>query len=51
VLILPEKNNIFLSRIFNWYKKDFGGKKQMFLKENMDKIGVEYLFYDWNLNH
>ena len=66
VLILPEKNKIFLSQVFNWYKKDFGGKKQifhfllkylyedekqMFLKENMDGIGVEYLFYDWNLNH
>jgi hypothetical protein len=25
--------------------------KAEFLKENTDTIGVEYLFYDWNLNH
>jgi hypothetical protein len=66
VLILPEKNKIFLSQIFNWYKRDFGKKEDIFLfllkyikederseyfKENMDTIRVEYLFYDWNLNH
>ena len=66
VLILPEKKKVFLSQIFNWYKKDFGGKEKIFhfllehldkdekpafLKENMDNIAIEYLFYDWNLNH
>jgi hypothetical protein len=66
VIILPEKNRIYLSQIFDWYKKDFGGKEQIFhfllqyldeddkaefLKENTDSIRVEYLFYDWNLNH
>ncbi|MCP4681165.1 MAG: DUF547 domain-containing protein [Desulfobacterales bacterium] len=66
VLILPEKNKLFLSQIFKWYANDFGGSKKMFqfllkylnkdekyifLKENINKINVEYLFYDWNLNH
>jgi hypothetical protein len=66
VIILPERNKIFLSQIFDWYEKDFGGKEKIFhyllqylveddkaefLKENTDSIGVEYLFYDWNLNH
>jgi len=66
VIILPEKNKIFLSQIFRWYSRDFGGKERIFhfllkyldrdeksmvLKRNMDSIDVEYLFYDWNLNH
>ncbi len=66
VIILPEQKKVFLSQIFNWYKKDFGGKrkifhfllkylneeeKSIFIRENMDSIAVEYLFYDWNLNH
>jgi hypothetical protein len=66
VLILPEKNKVFLSQIFNWYKRDFGGRekifrfllqyldkdeKSKFLKKNMTRIDVGYLFYDWNLNH
>jgi hypothetical protein len=66
VIILPEKNKIFLSQIFNWYKQDFGGKegilyfllkyldqdeKSIFLQKNMDNFAFEYLFYDWNLNH
>ena len=66
MLILPEENKIFLSQIFSWYWKDFGGRKALFdfilkyfkdsaksdfLRQNMDSIDVEYLFYDWNLNH
>ncbi|MBW1852305.1 MAG: DUF547 domain-containing protein, partial [Deltaproteobacteria bacterium] len=66
VLILPEKDKIFLSQIFNWYKKDFDGTDKIFqfllmyltaneasefLKKNTTSIKVEYLFYDWNLNH
>ena len=66
VIILPEKDKIFLSQIFNWYQKDFGGKEKLFsfllkyldnddksnfLENHMDKISVEYLYYDWNLNH
>ncbi|MGD9033946.1 MAG: DUF547 domain-containing protein, partial [Desulfobacteraceae bacterium] len=66
VVILPEENKILLSQIFKWYKRDFGGKKQMFefvqryldqdeksefFVNNKDSLVVEYLFYDWNLNH
>ena len=66
VVILPERNKILLSQIFNWYGRDFGKKKDIFefvlryldpddkasyLAEHMDPIEVEYLFYDWNLNH
>jgi len=66
VVILPEENKILLSQIFNWYSGDFGGKKKIlqfllryldpdeksdFLERNGDHIAVEYLFYDWNLNH
>jgi len=66
VVILPEKNKILLSEIFNWYKRDFGHKRDIFrflspyldqdekaayLKAHMDTIEMEYLFYDWNLNH
>ena len=66
VVILPEKNKILLSQIFNWYIKDLGKRKDLFkfllrylnpddkakyLVEHMDTIEVEYLFYDWNLNH
>jgi hypothetical protein len=66
VVILPEENKIFLSQIFNWYQKDFGGNENIFhfllkylgeveksdyLRKNMSTIQVEYLYYDWNLNH
>lgn len=66
VVIIPEQNKIFLSQIFKWYGKDFKGKekifqfllkylyedeKSTFLKSRMSTINIEYLFYDWNLNH
>jgi hypothetical protein len=66
VIITPEENKIFLSQIFNWYEKDFGGRdgviqyllqyleeeeKARFLEKNANTVQREYLFYDWNLNH
>ena len=66
VVLVPEENKILLSQVFNWYQRDFGGKNDIFtfllrylvrdtksdyLAANMDLIEVEYLFYDWNLNH
>ncbi|MBW1786230.1 MAG: DUF547 domain-containing protein [Deltaproteobacteria bacterium] len=66
VVILPEKNKVLLSQIFRWYEKDFNGRrgvldfllsyldqdeKSAYLAEHLSSIGVEYLFYDWNLNH
>ena len=66
VVILPEHNKILLSQIFQWYAGDFGGRNQVlrfvlrhldgdentgYLSGHLDSIRVEYLFYDWNLNH
>jgi len=66
VVILPEENKILLSQIFQWYARDFGGRNQVllfvlshldgddkagYLARHLDIIKVEYLFYDWNLNH
>jgi hypothetical protein len=66
VIVLPEKNKIFLSQIFDWYQKDFGGRENLisflvkylekpdkcdFLENHNDQLSVEYLYYDWNLNH
>ena len=66
VLVLPEMNKIFLSQIFRWYRRDFGSREQLFrfiikymserekaefIEEHMDSIKIEYLVYDWNLNH
>lgn len=61
---LDEEQKVFyLSQIFNWYQKDFvsgaatvidfvrpylDGDKQAFLDKN--KVRVEFLEYDWNLN-
>jgi hypothetical protein len=66
VVLLPEEKKVIMSQIFDWYERDFGGKKAVlefmikyfdsdskraFVKENIDSIKIEYLFYDWNLNH
>jgi hypothetical protein len=66
VIVLPEKNKIFLSQIFDWYERDFEGKTGIrkfllryldkdenwtFMEKNGSGIRMEYLFYDWNLNH
>lgn len=66
VVLLPEKNKLMLSQIFHWYSRDFGGReaiidfllqyldnddKSAWLKQNRQQVEIEYLFYDWNLNH
>ncbi len=66
VLVLPEKNKVVLSQIFDWYEKDFGGKrgvwqfllryleedeKRSFIEHGWRETKMEYLFYDWDLNH
>ena len=54
-----EKNTVYLSPIFKWYKEDFGDvlkfiykyvpdKDKSFLLK--DKIKIKYLRYDWSLN-
>jgi hypothetical protein len=66
VKIPPKEGAIFISRIFKWYKTDFGGsdgalidlllklldegEKKTFLQQNRDKIRIRYQPYDWNLN-
>lgn len=66
VVVLPEQDKVMLSQLFNWYQRDFGGRqgvfdfllkymddehKVVYLRKHAGDIEVEYLFYDWNLNH
>jgi hypothetical protein len=66
VVVIPEQNKILLSEIFNWYSGDFGKGRDVlefvlsylksydlsqYLNDHLNTIEVEYLFYDWNLNH
>lgn len=66
VKILPQEETVFISKIFQWYKTDFGGndsalidfilnfldegKNKTFLQQNRGKIRIRYQPYDWNLN-
>jgi hypothetical protein len=66
VKVLLEKRIILISKIFKWYRTDFGGsgralidlllsfldegEKKTFLQHNRDKIKIRYQPYDWNLN-
>lgn len=66
VIALPEQHKVFLSQIFRWYERDFGGRSGVldfvlrfldegeeatFLKRHAHLVTVNYLSYDWNLNH
>ena len=64
--ILSQEGMLLISKIFKWYKADFGGNREAmldmllnfpdegekndFLKENRDRIRIRYQPYDWNLN-
>ncbi len=65
VKIDKEKSKMKLSKIFKWYKKDFGTDKDLalffakyrtnsddkdFLTQKAGKISFSYLDYDWGLN-
>jgi hypothetical protein len=66
VEISPQDMTVSLSRIFKWYRGDFGGHKQGiletllnfldesdkkdFLRKNQDRIRNRYQPYDWGLN-
>jgi hypothetical protein len=65
VIVIPEEKKLVISMIFKWYEKDFGGRagvvdfigrhlvddaKKKFLEREKDRIRIEYLYYDWNLN-
>ncbi len=55
-------NTLFLSKIFKWFKEDFGGNPMAFIKQYAEgplkaafrnqeaDITVQYLKYDWSLN-
>jgi len=67
VKILSPEKTILISKIFKWYRADFGGsrealldrilsfldegEKKDFLKKNRERIRIRYQPYDWNLNH
>jgi hypothetical protein len=66
VKILPKERMAYISKIFKWYKSDFGGsdsalidflfkcldkgEQKTFLQENRDRFRIRYQPYDWNLN-
>jgi hypothetical protein len=66
VEIRPQERILLISRIFKWYRVDFGGsraamldmllkfldegEKKDFLKRNKDRIRIRYQPYDWSLN-
>ena len=66
VKVLLQEETILISRIFKWYRADFGGsreaivdmllnfidegEKKDFLKKTRDRIRIRYQSYDWNLN-
>jgi hypothetical protein len=66
VKVLPKERTIMISKIFKWYKKDFGGdnntlmdlllrhldegEKKTFLQKNRANVQIRYQPYDWNLN-
>ncbi len=65
VIVVPEEKKLFLSMIFKWYERDFGGLRGVvdfiqrylvdddlknFLRDERSGLSVEYLYYDWRLN-
>ena len=66
VRIDPERRILRVSRIFKWYRADFGtrenltgfilrhldpGEKKDFVEKNVNQLAVRYKRYDWSLNH
>ena len=66
VEIHPEKNELSISRIFQWYASDFGGREGIiellidylpaderrdFIANYRSKINLRYDSYDWGLNN
>ncbi len=58
-----DNNVIHLSKIFKWYRKDFGGDKKSvlnfisryhdegtYIKENASALRIAYLKYDWEIS-
>lgn len=66
VILHPERSKIEISKIFQWYGKDFGSKRDVlrfignyrrnseektYILEHLHQLSVSYLDYDWGLNH
>jgi hypothetical protein len=65
VEIMPEENTLYLSSIFKWFAKDFGGRdgvidyvlsrlsetnERTWLIQERDRVFLRYKPYDWSLN-
>ena len=65
VQIMPEENALYLSPIFKWFAKDFGGRdgvidfilshhldgaELFWLSKERDGVSLRYKPYDWSLN-
>lgn len=65
VVIQPERKQLSISKIFQWYGKDFGNKNDLlqfiadyrsneadkaFIRNNLNQLSLVYQHYDWNLN-
>ena len=65
VLILPEKNRVYLSKLFDWYEDDFGNDrekldfiskyvndidKKIYLENKANNPQINYFYFDWSLN-
>jgi hypothetical protein len=61
----PKRNTILISRIFSWYRTDFGGKAGIlhflvdhlddldtisWINSNRNKVRIQHKEYDWRLN-
>ncbi len=66
VTIERGSKTVRVSKIFQWYKKDFGDRQdivrfiarhlreagdQIFLMDHIERISLAYLDFDWSLNH
>lgn len=63
--VRPQENELWVSRILQWYQRDFGGRdgvldflvrylpedeRRDYLKESGDSVLIRYQAYDWALN-
>ncbi len=61
-----DRKRLYLSKIFQWYGKDFGKKSDLirfiaeylrdeiqkrYILDNLNSLGLKYLPYNWNLNN
>lgn len=55
VYVSHEKRTVYVSKIFEWYREDFGGDLRAYLNRYRARplpadYAIEFLDYDWNLN-